>query len=70
MLAETMVKTNSIEKSEKVSRRTYSVNSVNKDEKLYIRMTEEEKAKLQAAANRKGISMSKLVMDLVSLAYL
>ena len=70
MLAETMVVNNTSDKNDKVSRRTYSVNSVNKDEKLYIRITEEEKAKLQAAANRKGISMSRLVMDLVSLAYL
>ena len=55
---------------ERNSRRTYSVNSVNKDEQIFIRVTKSEKEELQAVAAKKNCSLSKLVMDLLSVAYL
>ena len=50
--------------------RVYSVNNLNKDEKLFIRVTGEEKAKLQQISQQKGISLSKMIMDLLTVAYL
>jgi len=64
-----MVKNQDEEKGLK-SRRVYSVNNLNKDEKLFIRVTGEEKAKLQQISQQKGISLSKMIMDLLTVAYL
>ena len=46
------------------------VGSVNKENKVIIRVTDEEKEKLQAISAHKGITMSKLIMDLLTVAYL
>ena len=58
-----------LEDGVKLSRREYSVNSINKDDRIYIRVTGEEKEKLQAASARKGITMSRLIMQLLEAAY-
>lgn len=50
--------------------RVYSVNNLNKDEKLFIRVTAAEKAKLEQKAEEKGLTMSKMIRDLLAVAYL
>lgn len=67
MLAEANIK--KLGNGEKLSRREYSVNSINKDDRIYIRVTGEEKEKLQEASMRKGITMSRLIMQLLDAAY-
>ena len=53
-----------------VSRRDCSVDAINKTTKMEIRVTVEEKEKLQAMARMRGVSLSKMIMDLLSVVYL
>ena len=68
MLAEAKIE-NGMNKSKVAARREYSVNSKNKDDRIYIRVTDAEKKKLQEVSARKGITMSRLIMDLLDVAY-
>lgn len=57
------------EKTIGLKRRAYSKEN-NREIKYNIRMSQEEKDTLQEIALQKGVSLSALIMNLVSVAYL
>ena len=71
MITESVAKKNNTNLGErKVSRRAYSVNSQNKDALLQFRVTQEEKDRLTEIARNRGVSLSNLIMNLLSVAFL
>ena len=71
MITESVAKKNNTDLGErKVIRRAYSVNSQNKDALLQFRVTQEEKDRLTEIARNRGVSLSNLIMNLLSVAFL
>ena len=71
MMTESVARKSNVDLGErKMSRRAYSVNNQNKEALLQFRVTQEEKDRLTEIARNKGVSLSNLIMNLLSVAFL
>ena len=68
MMTESVARKSNVDVGEKICRRAYSVDS-NKDDFVQIRISTDEKRKLQEVSKNKGVTMSRLIMDLLTVAY-